>query len=106
MRDRNTKPGSSGNNPSGSAIKGVFVLIMVPLARAVSRTRACRCAACIMLVFAAGDAFSDEYVDRIRQQRAAARAQTYLVEAKSALQRGDYVKTIRVLSVAIRNGPA
>jgi tetratricopeptide (TPR) repeat protein len=104
MPDRKTKEQDSGNDPLDRAVTSTFAPATFWGASSISKTLINGYVVGIIVLLCAGNAFADEYVDRIRQQRASARAQAYLTEAKSALQRGDYVKTIRVLSAAIGNG--
>jgi tetratricopeptide (TPR) repeat protein len=61
-------------------------------------------AACALVLVTTGSSFSDEYIDKVRQQRAAVRAEAYISETKAALARGDYLKAIRVATAAIQNG--
>jgi tetratricopeptide (TPR) repeat protein len=58
----------------------------------------------LQVFFITEGVFSQHAVERIRQERAAARADAYLAEGKHELEQGRYVRAIRVLSEAIKKG--
>ena len=52
----------------------------------------------------AGEAFTNADVDRIQKSHAAAVADAYLGEGRNELQRGRYIRAIRLLSEAMKRG--
>jgi len=58
----------------------------------------------LQVLFVAERVFPQNPMERIRQERAAARAEAYLMEGKNELEQGRYVRAIRVLSEAIKKG--
>jgi tetratricopeptide (TPR) repeat protein len=58
----------------------------------------------LAMLHLSGHAFSDDLIKQMRQQNASERAEAYLAEGKKALQTGDFIRAIRVLSAAIKRG--